>query len=128
MTDLPMVYRISKREFYTSIWTTNGAINAHPQFDITFPTDAEEPKKTEVEFAMAYLRRYGPRYWRGQVGATDGIDTSQRNPGKVVKNPWRYHVQRRGGYKLLCIAICDVHARFIYYDTSHKARSYDPQA
>ena len=40
----------------------------------------------------------------------------------------RYHVQRKGGFELLCIAICDAHHRFLYYDTSHEARSHDSLA
>jgi len=40
----------------------------------------------------------------------------------------RYHVQRKGGFELLCIAICDAHRRFLYYDTSHEARSHDSLA
>ena len=40
----------------------------------------------------------------------------------------RYHVQRKGNFELLCIAICDAHRRFLYYDTSHEARSHDSLA
>ena len=128
MTDLSMVYHISKRECYSSLWTTIDAINGHPQFAITFPTDVADLREIELEFAKQHERRYGSFSWRRNVGAIDGIDISQRNPGKAVNNPMRYHVQRKGGFELLCIAICDAHRRFLYYDTSHEARSHDSLA
>lgn len=124
-----MCYHISKRECYSSMWATIDAINGHPEFLIEFPIgDVGKLQQIELDFALAHMRRYGSMSWRGEVGAIDGMDISQRNPGKAVRNPLRFHVDRKDGYELLCIAICDAHRRFTFYDMSHEARSHDSNA
>jgi hypothetical protein len=129
VTDLALLYHISKRECYASLWAAVDAINKHPDLAISFPIDdPEQLSRMEMEFAKAHQRRYGSASWRGEVGAIDGIDIKQRNPGKAVQNPARYYVARKGGHQLLCIAICDAHRRFTYYDMSHTATSHDSLA
>ena len=39
VTDLACCYHISKREVYSSLWLVVDAINDHPGFDISFPTN-----------------------------------------------------------------------------------------
>jgi hypothetical protein len=129
VTDLSLIYHISKRECYAALWTTVDAINGHPDLAISFPIDDPvQLAEMEIEFAKAHQRRYRSLSWRGQVGAIDGIDIEQRNPDKAVENPARYYVTRKGGYELLCIAICDAHRRFTYYDMSHTSTSHDSLA
>ena len=129
VTDLACCYHISKREVYSSLWLVVDAINDHPDFDISFPIDdTEQLKEIELEFALAHQRRYGTVSWRGQVGAIDGIDIKQKNPGKAVDNPARFYVQRKAGYMLLCIAICDSRRRFTYYSIGTTATSHDSLA
>ena len=97
--DLALIYHISKNEVYKSLWATIDAMNKHPDFKIQFPLgDVEALKKLELEFALAHERRYGSLSWRGQVSAVDGVDFSIRNPGKAVKNPRRFFVERKGHY------------------------------
>ena len=99
------------------------AINDHPDFDVSFPIDdTEQLKEIELDLALAHQRRYGSMSWRGQVGAIDGIDIKQKNPGKAVDNPARFHVVRKGGHMLLCIAICDSRLRFTYYSIGTSTR------
>lgn len=62
------------------------------------------------------------------MGALDGVDFKQKNPGKAVPNPRRYYVTRKGGYELLCTAICDAHRRFLYFDISQTASTHDSLA
>ena len=83
--DLSMCYHISKRECYSSMWATIDAINGHPEFLIEFPIDdVGKLQQIELDFALAHMRRYGSVSWRGEVGAIDGMDISQRNPGKAA--------------------------------------------
>ena len=127
--DLALIYHLSKNECYRTIRRTIDAINACPELKFFFPIDdADKLKELELEFARAHFRRYGNWSWRGQVGAIDGIDISQRNPGKAVHNPTRFYVPRKGGHMLLVIAICDAHRRFLYYDISHAATTHDSLA
>lgn len=127
--DLLLIYHISKSECYRTIRTTIDAINGCPELKFSFPFDDKEKlRKLEWEFAQAHFNRYGSYSWRGQVGAIDGIDISQRNPGKAVDNPTRYYVSRKGGHMLLVIAICDAHRRFLHYDISQAATTHDSLA
>ena len=127
--DLALIYHISKNEVYKSLWATIDAINDHPDFKIQFPLDdVEALQKLELEFALAHERRYGSLSWRGQVSAVDGVDFSIRNPGKAVKNPRRFFVERKGHYCLLCIAACDAHRRFTHYDVSFASGTHDSLA
>ena len=121
--DLACCYHISKREVYSSLWLMIDAINDHPDFDVSFPIDdTEQLKEIELDLALAHQRHYGSMSWRGQVGAIDGIDIKQKNPGKAVDNPARFHVVRKGGYMLLCIAICDSSRRFTCYSIGTSTR------
>ena len=54
------------------------------------------------------------------MGAIDGVDFKMKNPGVAVDNPARYRVARKNAYELLCLAICDAHLRFTYFDISHE--------
>ena len=126
--DLQLIYHVSKTECHKSLWRAIDAINQLEELEIKFPTDVEDLNKIEVEFAAAHKRRYGSYSWRGQVGAIDGMDIAQRNPGKAVANPNRFYVERKAGHVILCIAICDAHRRFIYYDISHEAATHDSLA
>ena len=113
MHTLPLV---SKTECRKSLWRAIDAVNQLEELGIKFPADAGDLKKIEVEFTAAHKWRYGSYSWRGQVGAIYGIDIAQRNPGKAVANPNRFYVERKARYIIPCIAICDTHHRFIYYD------------
>ena len=126
--DIRLVYHVSKSECYKCLWAVIDAINDVPELDISFPEDPAILREIELEFAMPHNRRYGSMSWRGQVGAIDGVDIPQRNPGKAVPNPTRYHVQRKGGHQILCIAICDAHRRFTHYSMDHEPNSHDSLA
>jgi hypothetical protein len=127
--DMSLIYNISKVECYHSMWRTIDAINALPELAVYFPIDDKSKlQEIEIEFAKAHERRYKSMSWRGQVGAIDGIDFKQTNPGNNIKNSKRYYVQRKGGHQLLCVAICDSFRRFMCYELSKEAASHDSLA
>jgi hypothetical protein len=127
MLDLRLLYKISNGECQKSLWRVVDAINT--VFKVTFPlNDVEKLREIERGFAAAHYRRYGVDCWRGQVGATDGVDFEQFNPGTAVDNPRRYFVERKNAYCLLCIAVCDNDRRFLFWDISKEACSHDSLA
>lgn len=107
------------------VWLTIDAINMHLD-NINFPLgDDDALNKIEADFAAG---THGG-FWRGQVGAIDGIHVAMRSLGMSdVLDPNRYHVARKDIYALLCIAVCDYHRRFLFADISKAPTTHDSLA
>ena len=119
--DLKLIYGLSSTTLYRTVWKIVDAINR--AFPISFPTDIPSLRRLEAGFRRA---RYP--WWRGQVGALDGVLFAQKSPGKAVINPMQYYVDRKSMYALLCMAICDSKYRVIWFDVSHEPKTHDSLA
>lgn len=119
--DLMLVYRVPRVTLYDCCWKVIDAINM--AMKVEFPTDISELRKLEAGF-----RRSDYPFWKGQVGAIDGVLFQTRNPGVEVPNPKQYYVERKGMYALLCIAVCDAQCRITWFDISHEPTSHDSLA
>ena len=121
ITDLMLVYNVPRVSMYESIWKMIDSINT--AMKVEFPTDTTSLRKLEAGF-----RRSDYPFWRGQVGAIDGVLFPTRNPGADVPNPQQYYAERKCMYALLCIAVCDAHCRITWFDISHEPTSHDSLA
>ena len=94
--------------------------------EIDFPiNDVEKLKVLEADF-RAHSRG---GIWEGQVAAIDGVHFAQLAPSKKdVEDPMKYYVARKDEYALLCMAMCDAHRRFLFYDISKCATTHDSLA
>ena len=64
VTDLACCYHISKREVYSSLWLVVDAINDHPGFDISFPTNYCIDRRIAIELEqVAGASLIQPRVW-----------------------------------------------------------------
>ena len=122
--DLKLIYHVGRTYVYDCVYLCIDAINR--ALVINFPIDdPEKLQQMEAEFRAA--SRGG--IWAGQVGAIDGVHFAMRGVGtKDVPDPMKYHVARKDEYALLCIAICDAHRRFTYYDISKAPTTHDSLA
>jgi hypothetical protein len=123
--DLKLIYGMSKQQVMNCVWRAVDAIN-HCLDNMHFPID-DIGKLQELERDF----RAGTRgdFWRGQVGAIDGVHFRMKCPSKrAVKDPMRYYVQRKQEYALLAMAICDYHRRFTWVDISHASCTHDSTA
>jgi hypothetical protein len=123
VTDLLMIYCISKGEAYNSIWRTIDAINK--ALPVVFPID--DPEKLAL-LEREFRGQSHVEDWAGEVGAVDGCHFGMFNPGKAVLNPARYHVSRKSCSAMLVTAVCDIHRRFTFWDFSVEPTTHDSQA
>ena len=123
--DLMLIYGMSKAQVLLCVWRTVDAVNLCLD-NIKFPIDdVAALQALEADF------RAGTRgdFWRGQVGAIDGVHFKQRCPSSTdVPDPMRYYVARKQEFALLAIAICDYHRRFTWVDISHASQTHDATA
>ena len=123
--DLKLIYGMSKAQVMLCVWRAVDALNLCLD-NINFPIDDVDALKVlEADFRAA--TRAG--FWKGQVGAIDGVHFKQRCPSEQeVADPMRYYVARKGEFALLAIAICDYHRRFTWVDISHASCTHDATA
>ena len=122
--DVQRIYGIKQTYVYTCLWQVVDAVN--DAIPIYFPIDDHDGLcKIEAEFRAASTQGV----WRGCVGCIDGVHFKMRAPSlSEVPNPIRYYVARKSEYALLCIAICDVNRRFLYYSMEMAATTHDSLA
>ena len=122
--DLWLIYCVDRSYVYKCIWLVVDGINALLVVD--FPLhDVSKLRKLEAEFRAA--SRGG--IWQGQVGAIDGVHFEMEAPTlKDVSNPMKYYVERKHGFFLLCIAVCDAQRRFLFFDISQVPTTHDSLA
>ena len=77
MTDLALIYHLSKSKCYSCVWTCVDAINTH--IPIHFPID--DPEKLAILAAEFQAKSRG-QCWSGQVGAVDGVHIAMGKPSK----------------------------------------------
>lgn len=125
--DLVLIYNISRAWVFDLVWQVVDAINLsldNMKFDRQL-TDADALRKLELDFRA----RTRGDFWRGQVGAIDGVHFKMQRPSATdVPDPARYHVSRKDIYAMLAIAICDVERRFIWADCSMAPQTHDSTA
>jgi len=131
--DLALIYHVSKQGCMNCVWKVVDGLNQCPELAFKMPSTEHDFEVLERDFREAHNRRYpsatGEESWVGQIGAIDGIDIAMKNPGKNVEGgPSRYYVGRKGGYMLLCIAICDEKRRFWYMNISKESQTHDSAA
>ena len=124
--DITLIYDISEYTFWQGcVWPVVDAINTYLN-NVNFPiNDPAALAELEADF------RAGTRgdFWRGQVGAIDGVHFKMKCPtAKEVKDPQRYHISRKDMYALLGVAICDYHRRFTWFDITHASCTHDSTA
>ena len=124
--DLRMIYHMSKAYVYECVWCCVDAINNCAALDLDFPIDdVSKLQQLEVEFRA----RSKGAIWEGQVAAVDGVHLAMKAPtAKEVNDPKRYHVARKDEYALLCMAMCDVERRILWYDIGHAPQTHDSLA
>eukprot|EP00327_Prymnesium_parvum_P006425 CAMPEP_0182812190 /NCGR_PEP_ID=MMETSP0006_2-20121128/8675_1 /TAXON_ID=97485 /ORGANISM="Prymnesium parvum, Strain Texoma1" /LENGTH=309 /DNA_ID=CAMNT_0024938205 /DNA_START=187 /DNA_END=1113 /DNA_ORIENTATION=+ len=122
--DIRLIYRMSKPHCYQCVWRVVDAVNSH--LVIEFPIDdLGRLKQLEAQFRA----RSRMQAWSGQVGAIDGVHFAMEKPGaSCCQDALRYYVARKDEYALLCIAICDIERRFLYYDISMASTTHDSLA
>ena len=111
--DLWLMYGVSRREVYRSIWMTIDAINDILKVGIDY-TDIDSLKRMEEGFAAKSTRQLV----RGCIGAIDEIQVKIRCPSKKldgVSNP-REYFSRKGFYSVNVQATCDADRRFTDFD------------
>jgi hypothetical protein len=125
--DLALIYDISKGCVWRLVWLVVDAVNLTLD-NMRFEDAIDDPdalQALEMDFAMA--TRGG--FWRGQVGAIDGVHIKMRRPSQTdVNDPNRYHVARKDIYALLLMAIADIHRRFTWADCSMAPQTHDSTA
>lgn len=126
--DLILVYTpISEATVYKMIWLCVDAIN--DCIKIEYPLSGSAADNTRVAHIEQGFRMVSPQQWlKNCGGALDGIIVPQKNPGKAVKNPKRYYVERKNTYGILCIAVADSERRFISIDMTVDPMSHDSMA
>ena len=123
--DLICIYKMGKTQVFRCIWLVVDAVNTHLK-NIHFPID-DADALAELELGFRAATRGD--FWRGQVGAIDGVHFKMRAPtNEDVDNPMRYYVSRKETYALLAMAICDVNRRFLWADISHTSTTHDSTA
>ena len=123
--DLICIYKISKTQVFRCIWLVVDAVNTYLK-NMHFPID-DADALAELELGFRAATRGD--FWRGQVGAIDGVHFKMRAPtNKDVDNPMRYYVSRKDTFALLAVAICDVNRRFLWADISHTSTTHDSTA
>ena len=123
--DLRLIYHVSSSYVYTCVWLVVDAINKH--LKIEFPIDdVDKLKRLEAKFRA---RSHGG-IWAGQVAAIDGVHFKITAPTneEVEQKALKYYVARKSEYALLCIAMCDVKRRFLFYDISSIPTTHDSLA
>jgi len=125
--DLKMAWHIySRNEIYHSLWLVVDAINAAPEFafsGVPFD-DVDALNELEQEFAALCPAQV----IRGAVFALDGCVFWQKNPGRAVHNPSRYHCERKKMYGLLVMAACSAKRKILWFDCSHTPTTHDHTA
>ena len=100
--DLYLIYGVSKACVMTCVWKAVDAINVCLD-NMHFPI-GDTAGLAELEAGFAAASRGG--FWRGQVGAIDGVHLKMQAPSESdVDDPLRYHVARKDIYALLCIPL-----------------------
>tara|TARA_B110000046_G_scaffold159651_1_gene172307 strand:+ start:315 stop:1571 length:1257 start_codon:yes stop_codon:yes gene_type:complete len=123
--DLKLIYGMSKAQVMLCVWRAVDAINLRLD-NINFPID-DVAGLQEIESDFRAATRGG--FWKGQVGAIDGVHFRMRCPSETeTADPMRYYVQRKQEYALLGVAICDIHRRFRWADISHASCTHDSVA
>ena len=123
--DLMLIYCMSKTQVMRCAWRVVDAINLRLD-NMKFPIDDLDALK-ELERDFAAGTRGG--FWRGQVGAIDGVHFRMRcPPASAVNDPMRYYVARKQEFALLAVAICDYHRRFTWAEISHASCTHDSTA
>ena len=123
--DLKLIYGVSKAFVMTCVWRAVDAINGCLD-NAHFPLD-DPAGLAALEADFAAASRGG--FWRGQVGAIDGIHIRMQAPSSSdVNDPLSYHMSRKDIYALLCMAICDANRRFIWADISKAPQTHDSTA
>ena len=129
MTDLRIIYFVSKAQGYESVWRCVDAINSKlSPLDPLGPGGCyvDEDKMATIERDFRAASRSA--WFKGCIGALDGCDFAQFSPGVAVPNPMRYFVERKGKYCILCIAICDHLRRYLWWDMSVVPQTHDSLA
>ena len=65
---------------------------------------------------------------RGCVGAIDGCIIPQKNPGRAVPNPTRYHCARKDKFGILLTAACNADRIINWYDITSSPSTHDHSA
>ena len=95
--DLILIYGVSRASVFSCIWCAVNAINSRLD-NIHFPID-DIDRLREIEADFAAASRGG--FWRGQVGAIDGVHFKMQAPSDAdVPDAQRYHVHRKDMYAL----------------------------
>ena len=124
--DLKLIYDISEYTFWQGcVWPVVDAINKYLD-NIHFPIN-DPAALAELEADFASGTKGG--FWRGQVGAIDGVHFKMKCPtANEVQDAMRYHISRKDMYAMLAVAICDYHRRFTWVDISHASCTHDSTA
>ena len=125
--DLMIVYQLrTVSTCYAFLWKVVDGVNAC--FSMELPT-ADVSKLSILEAEFRAKSNTAGQVWRGQVTAVDGVlFKQQRPPESWVENGLRYYVARKSMYAILCIAGCDAHRRFQFYDISQVSTTHDSMA
>jgi hypothetical protein len=84
--------------------------------------------RLEGKFSRIVPRGKQVPYWRGQVGAIDGVIFRTFAPTKAVSDPKRYKVVRKGCFGVLVMAIADADRRILWWSIETAATSHDSLA
>ena len=108
-------------------------LRAYSRFHALTACDEQERAMSKLheldaQFRLKAYKLSRDLEWKGQVGAVDGMDIPQANPGTAVKDPMRYYVPRKRAFCLLLMAIADAKYRILFWDMSCAPHTHDSTA
>ncbi|KAG7368275.1 DDE superfamily endonuclease [Nitzschia inconspicua] len=110
--DIAALHCVHVNEVYKSVWCVVDAVNAHRDFDITFPTDHNEQQKMAASFAAKSKCGF-----ENVVAAVDGMLVWINKPSDKIEGlgvgPGKCYCGRKKKYGLQMQAVCDANRRFV---------------
>jgi hypothetical protein len=111
--DLMTTYHLGHTDTMRSIWYVVDAINAHPDFDISYPTDHEKQRA----IAEGFRKKSGANF-DCCAGAVDGIlvwihKPTEEDCEKAGCSSGKFFCGRKHKFGLNCQAVCDSRGRFL---------------
>ena len=123
--DLAVMFGISVKEVFTSVWRTMDAVNACPLLDIKFPKDHVQQQRIAKRFQDRSKANFACC-----VGAIDGMLVWIKKPKvkdciNVEFGPLKFYCGRKKKYGLNFMATCDDKCRFLDIEIRHPGSTSD---
>jgi hypothetical protein len=123
--DLAVMFGISVKEVYTSVWKVVYAVNTCPSLKVEFPSDHGQQKAIAKRFQARSKAKFDCC-----LGAIDGMLLWIEKPPDIVCasadcGPGRFYCGRKKKYGLNFMATCDDKCRFLDIEIRHPGSASD---